>query len=107
MTVLKLTVRRGTERKRRASVTLEGTLYTFVYQYVSYTDSWILDILDDADVALLSGIHLMQGIDLLEGHHHLEVPPGKLVVYDTSNTEVEAGLDDFDERVVLAYEESA
>lgn len=67
---------------QRLRVTLNGITYTFDLRWNSVAGCWILDILSaDATVAILRGIPLVTGLDLLGQYHYTQIGGvGALVV---------------------------
>lgn len=104
------TTQRQTETRR----TLDGVDYRLRFRYVRETGRWTLTVMDANGVALVSGIRVVLGIDLLAPYHYLKVPPGQLFAYDTSRPTsptdpvfIEPGLDDLDARVLILYRPAA
>jgi hypothetical protein len=62
---------------------LEGTWYRFRLVYLSRSLGWWLDILEDGGAAIVEGIRVTEGTDLLAPFHALAVPPGQLFAGDT------------------------
>lgn len=80
--------------------TLDGITYTFIVQYLSRQDQYIMSIGDQA-----FGIAITAGIDMLKQLHHLEVPPGELRVYDYDGLSRDPSKTTFGDRLTLVYTE--
>ena len=74
--------------------------------YTNKSDgSWYLDIFDGDGVALVQGIALATGLDLLFPYRHLDVPAGALFVNDHAGVREDPGLTTFfQEGAALYYE---
>lgn len=56
-------------------VSLNGIPFTFHLAWRNAGGSgWVLDIADGSGVALVSGLPLTTGLDLLQQHRHLSIP---------------------------------
>jgi hypothetical protein len=57
---------------------------------------WYFDVFSDSDVALVQGVGVVTGLDLLFPYHYLPIPPGVLFVQDQSGKPyLDPELDDF------------
>lgn len=101
----RLSVRLDNERHRRWSLTLsDGTRFFLTFQFSVITELWHMTIENSAGAIQVAGIAMVLGVDLLKPYHHLDVPSGRLFLYDTSQAHEEAGVDGFDSRVLLVYD---
>ena len=108
MSLMRISVRHGDTQSRTQSTALDGVRYRLSFYYNKPADFWTLDIADSTDTALVSGLRLTLGVDLLEPFKYkIGFPQGQLFVYDTSRTDTEPGRDDFDERCLLFYRPAA
>lgn len=64
------------------NITLGTVSYQFTLKWNTASNCWILDIADDAGDAILSGIPLVTGADLLEQFTHLGIGGGLYVQTD-------------------------
>lgn len=87
-------------------VELEGRSYTFETRWNERAGAWFLTVKDTAGVVLVAGRKMVLGAGLLGRSPDARLPPGGLLLVDTSGTEIDPGRDDLGERVVLAYYES-
>jgi hypothetical protein len=60
----------------------EGAWYRFRLVYLERTLGWWLDVLEDGGTALVEGIRVVEGRDLLAPFRTVGVPPGQLFVQD-------------------------
>lgn len=71
-----------TPAPQRFQITLEGNNYS-CNLYWSWADGlWVLDLLDENEVPILTAIPLVTGVDLLGQHKHLGIGGGLLVQVD-------------------------
>lgn len=86
------------------SVTLDGTEYRFTTTYADATEgAWLLDIADASDNALVSGVPLVTGADLLGQYRHLGFT-GSLVCYGLGDeTESAPDADNLGDAVKLYF----
>jgi len=81
--------------------TLEDVTYTFVIQYITRPDSYILSIGEQA-----KGIDVKAGVDMLQQLHHLEVPPGELRLLDYDGLNRDPSRETFGDRITFIYSET-
>lgn len=87
-------------------VELEGTLFTFDFEWNERSQSWAMGIADAAGTKLLSGIRVITGWPLIDRFQSAALPLGSLYCIDTSDENKDPGADDFGSRVQLIYRES-
>lgn len=100
---------REEDKHTNQTMVLDGVRFR-LETYTNVVDSsWYLDLYDSDGNALVLGIALAVGLDLLFPYRHLEVPPGILFVSDQSGAPLtDPTLDSFnDEDHVLYYQEAA
>ena len=89
------------------TLTLDGVRF----QLVTYTNkadsSWYMDLLDINGNAIVIGIGMAVGLDLLYPYRYKDnLPPGILFLQDTAGPRTDPTLESFDERSVgLFYQE--
>lgn len=98
---------RAEDKHTSQTLTLDGVRF----QLDTYTNradnSWYLDIFDTNGVALVQGIALATGLDLLYPYRYLDVPAGVLFVNDLDGPRQDPGLDSFaDQEVALYYQDA-
>lgn len=96
---------REDDKHTSQTMVLDGVRFR-LETYTNVVDSsWYMDLFDSEGNALVQGIALTFGLDLLFSYRHLDVPPGILFV--SGNFE-DPTLDSFtDETSVLYYQEAA
>lgn len=73
---------RDTRSVLRWRTLLEGSWYRFRIAYYERDQRWRMDVLTDAGAAVVEGVRMVEGRDLLAPFHHLTVPPGQMFVED-------------------------
>ena len=96
---------RKEDKHTSQTLTLDGVRFR-LDTYTNRADlSWYMDLFDEQGAALLQGIALVAGLDLLYPYRYLDVPAGILFVHSTPLQD--PGLDSFDdEDVALLYQEA-
>jgi hypothetical protein len=108
MAIIEITVQFRKEDKHTSQTqTLDGVRF----QLETYTNradnSWYMNILDTEGNALVVGIALATGLDLLYPYRHLDVPAGVLFVNDLDGPRTDPGLDSFIDREAALYYQDA
>lgn len=88
-------------------ITVDNVPFRFLFRYNPRDVSWYLDLGDASGVALVRGIRLVIGTDLLRAHKTRRIPQGSLDVVDKSGDSIESGKDDLGGRVVVTYTEAS
>ena len=83
--------------------TLDGREYAFKFDWNGRSGCWYVDVSDQDDVAIASGIKVVQGTELLEGVVDDRLWPGKLFLVNLNGLSTDPGLDDFGDSFVLIY----
>jgi len=84
-------------------ITLDGTVYIINMQYNSRKDGWFVSLHGASDIAIISGLKVKMGNDLLsQFRHKSNIPAGRLVVLNWEDKE-EANLANFGTKVLLSY----
>ncbi len=108
MAITQITVQFRTEDKH-TSQTLE--LDGVRFQLDTYTNRadgrWYIDIRDTQGDALVLGIALVTGLDLLFPYRYLDVPEGVLFVHDLAGPKEDPGLTSFDDQAAALYYQDA
>lgn len=73
-----------------SGVDLDGVSWKISFYYNQYDESWFMDVGDE-----LKGKKIVTGVDLLEYHHHLNVPPGKLIAKRNIGTDSKPSYENF------------
>ncbi len=87
------------------SVDLEGVDYVFSFQYNGREDFWYVDISDVEGNPIRSGMKVVSNFPLMRLCKEEDIPPGKILVLDTTDEPIDPGLLDLGVRAILAYEE--
>ena len=83
MSLLEITVQPSQDVTHfRTSVTLEGARYVFDFYTNTADGAWYFDLENDDGSAVIRGIALANGIDMLYPYRHLDLPPGALFIQD-------------------------
>lgn len=67
-----------TAKPQAFSISLSGTTYRITMKWSAFGQSWVLDIADEEGAAIVSGIPVVTGSDLLEQYAYLNFG-GKLI----------------------------
>ncbi len=81
-------------------VDLEGNTYNFRIIFNSRVCVWTMDISDEADNTLCSGVAMVLGADLI---NQFNLGIGKLIMIENGSTGLDATADDLGDRIILAH----
>ena len=87
-------------------IDLEGTTYTLSFRYNTRDTVWVMDIADEGENIILSGITLLLGTILLERFPNSNIPPGDFFILSLEDETSEATRENLGIDVLLMYEES-
>lgn len=62
-------------------ITLDGVTLQARLRYAAVTDAWYLDLMDTQGTAIVSGLAVVPGVDLLKPYKHLGLPQGVLFAH--------------------------
>ena len=89
-------------------VSLDAVTYVIRLRRNSRSSTWSLDLLDEGATALVAGLSLVTGHDLLQAHRALAgVPQGALVLLDADGTGTDPGELELGGRCQLYYVDAA
>jgi len=89
------------------TLTLDGDRYHFDFYTNAASDGWAMDVSNDDGSAIVRGIAITAGTDLLYPYRHLDLPPGALFVRDKGLNGGDPDLGAFlDGRAALYYLEA-
>lgn len=95
------------EWRTRLGDTNAERFYTLILDWNTYAQAWAFSLLvgqgDQAGTALLRGVFVRVGENLLRHHTDVRLPPGALVPIDQSGERRDPGRDDMGSRVQLVY----
>lgn len=89
---------------QRLSVQIDELTFTLDLLWNSRVEKWSMSM-SDGDGAIFSGHALSLDYPVLQAYNDRRSPPGELLLVDTSDQQLEPGLDDLGERVLLLYVE--
>lgn len=96
----------GTIREYTETIALEGVAYSFKFSWNTRTATWMLSIYALDGTAIVEGIAITCGVDLLRGSVVAGKPPGLLFAAPTDGSPVRPAIDGLGSRVLLYYRES-
>ena len=85
------------------TLNLEGVDYLLRIYWNSRDESWYLDIRLPDDTSIIDGIKMVVNYGLISYWEVENMPPGALILYDDSNSEIPCGRYDLGERCKLIY----
>lgn len=88
------------------SLSLEGTIYYFSFEWNDRGGFWTFDILDQDQNHIVAGVRLVANISLLGRFNNSKLPAGELFLLDTSGKNQDPSFDNFGTVVLLFYRES-
>lgn len=88
-------------------VELDGSTYRLELAWNERDEAWSLSIFAQDGTQLLAGRAVLLGAGLTIRSVDRRLPPGELLVVDTSGRDEDAGLADLGDRVLLVYREAA
>lgn len=96
-----------TESSFKIRTVLESIELVLRFDWNSRMEIWHLSILDSAETNLLMGLPMYVNRELISRFKINGLPPGRLMLYDASDTITECGRDDLGSRCKLIYEDSS
>lgn len=85
------------------SVQLDGVTFVLTFQWNAREACWYFDLADIAGNPLLSGRRVVLNMPLLARFRQATLPNGDLMAVDTTGLNIDAGLTDLGDRVLLLY----
>lgn len=85
---------------------LEGATYVLRMDWNERAERWCLSIFDADETPILMGVPMNINMDLWGRFRLVDLPPGILMLYDTTGRNEEAGRDDLGDKAVLIYREA-
>lgn len=85
---------------------LEGVSYILRFDWNGRSERWHMGIYDSDETPIQVGLVMNINWDMIGRFAELELPPGLLMLYDTSGRNEEAGRNDLGDRCVLIYQTS-
>jgi hypothetical protein len=87
----------------RFSTSLGDTTYRFNVRWNSRDEAWYFDLSDDEGDLIVTGVKIVLGALLVARSADDRIPNGALLAGDTSNTGIDATLDDLGVRVFVYF----
>lgn len=87
-------------------IALEKVFYNFDFNWNDRGQYWVMSISDQQEVAIISGIKLVTGIDILEKYKKVGMPLGSFFILDTTGKNTDPNKDNFGVTHFLIYRES-
>lgn len=87
-------------------IELEGVLYILNIRYNERMDLWAMDILNDEELPVVSGVLLLTGVPLLNNIVKEGLPPGDFFLLDRQDNDRNATRELLGDEVNLFYRES-
>lgn len=88
------------------SLTLEGVIYFFSFEWNERGQYWSMDILDQDQNHLVAGVRMTVNVDLLGRFKNTSLPPGTFLLLDSSGKNLDPTAINFGTVVELFYIES-
>jgi hypothetical protein len=104
MAVLEIPIQLANKKFRQTTV-LDGVSYIFSFSYNTRFLKWIMDIFNEDNEIVLSGIPLYSDRVLLNNYKHLAIPQGDLFCIDTEALNEDPNKNEFGTRFKLIYVE--
>lgn len=87
----------------KEEVELDGVTYGFRFRWNQRAAAWFIDISDDEGNVIAYGRRVTANALIVGQLHHLTLPAGEIVPFDTTLRRTDPGIDDFGSRVILLY----
>ncbi|HEX5035128.1 MAG TPA: hypothetical protein VFW62_11675 [bacterium] len=91
----------------RLRLEIEDRTYIFRFYFNERSNRWIMSIYDDQEQQIVVGMALNVNFALLGQYADQRLPPGEIILFDTSEKNQECGRDDLGNRCVLLYDDAA
>lgn len=88
------------------SLTLEGSIFYFSFEWNERGQFWVMDILDQDQSYIVAGVRMVSDVDLLSRFKDTRLPKGTFLITDTSGKSRDPSFDTFGTEVLLFYRES-
>ena len=85
---------------------LEGVEIVILFEWNNRQEKWHASFYDATETPILLGVPLNINLEYFVRFEIPALPPGRLLLYDTSDKNQEAGLADLGKRCRLYYQES-
>lgn len=85
---------------------LDGTTFVLSFRYNERAGLWIVDIADDQENIIVSGLPILLGTLLTERFSYKNIPIGDLFVLNLEKENEEASRDNLGTNALVLYEEA-
>lgn len=85
------------------AIDLDGTAYRFFFHYNLREGFWYFDLRDENDVAIVSGVKLVEAVSYLKQYSQADIPQGTLVTLDMTGRHLEPNAENIARDLVLFY----
>lgn len=85
-------------------VTLDGRDFVLSFNFNTRMKRWTIGYYDAEENPIVVGVAMNIDSSLLRLYVQEELPPGEMILYDTSEKQIECGRDELGGRCVLLYE---
>jgi hypothetical protein len=86
-------------------INLDQELFTLKFRFNQRLNFWIMDIMDDIGVDIISGVPLLTNVNLIKNHQCRKRPKGEFTIIDELGTSENASLYNLGSRFKLIYKE--
>lgn len=87
-------------------IELEGVIYNLDFRLNERMNKWAMDILDEEESPIVSGLLLLTNVPLLDQLTVADLPPGDFIMLDRANLQRDADADNLGGDINLFYQES-
>lgn len=91
----------------RFSIDLDGSVFVFVFKWSVRQQRWHASIFTEEETAILEGIPIFVGWPPFERFKDPRLPKGSIIFMDTSGKDLDPGLEDLGQRVLMIYRTKA
>lgn len=88
-------------------IELDGNIFTLGFRFNERMGRWLMDIADSVGVEILNGVVLLTNVPLTDDYVKEGLPPGRFICEDRTGQNLDAGIDDLGNNIVLLYEEAS
>ena len=103
MSVFNIPVQNRTDANT-LSVELSGVIFTLAFRFNANESKWYMDIIRN-NVNVVSGVKLVESVDLLAQYRSYDVPAGQILIVDKDGLYKDPDAENFGESVFLRYDD--
>jgi hypothetical protein len=90
----------------KVRIALEGRDYVLSFDFNTRMNRWILGVYDAEENPIVVGIALNIDSSILRLYVDNSLPPGEMILFDTSEKHIEGGRNDLGKRCEILYQTS-